>query len=113
MEPAEQVTETREEHYDLIGVLYRAPHGGENCWLYAADAEAGAGNPYPLGSRMAVLSGRVRPHNPFGPVSTPVLPPGPLPLPRRMITLHATCSGAALSRPKYANPRFERPGGPM
>lgn len=39
MEPGEQSTGTRDEHYDLISVLYHALHGAENCELYAADAE--------------------------------------------------------------------------
>jgi hypothetical protein len=39
MEPGEQSTGTRDEHYDLISVLYHALHGAENCEVYAADAE--------------------------------------------------------------------------
>jgi len=40
MEPGEQVTGTRDEHYNLISVLYHALHGAENCEIYATDAEA-------------------------------------------------------------------------
>src|SRR5919202_2348871 len=39
MDPGEQITGTRDEHYNLIAVLYHALHGAENCELYAADAE--------------------------------------------------------------------------
>jgi hypothetical protein len=35
----EQITGTRDEHYNLISVLYHALHGAENCDRYAADAE--------------------------------------------------------------------------
>ena len=31
---------TRDEHYNLISVLYHALHGAENCDTYALDAEA-------------------------------------------------------------------------
>jgi hypothetical protein len=40
MEPGEQATETRDEHYNLISVLYHALHGAENCEIYRVDAEA-------------------------------------------------------------------------
>ena len=40
MDPGEQTTGTRDEHYDLIAVLYHTLHGAENCDIYAADAEA-------------------------------------------------------------------------
>ena len=40
MEPGEQTTGTRDEHYSLISVLYHALHGAENCAMYAVDAEA-------------------------------------------------------------------------
>ena len=40
MDPGEQTTGTRDEHYDLIGVLYHALHGAENCNAYVLDAEA-------------------------------------------------------------------------
>ncbi len=40
MDPGEQTTGTRDEHYDLIAVLYHALHGAENCEIYAMDAEA-------------------------------------------------------------------------
>jgi hypothetical protein len=39
----ERTTGTRDEHYDLIAVLYHALHGADNCDHYALDAEA-AGN---------------------------------------------------------------------
>jgi hypothetical protein len=39
-DPGEQTTGTRDEHYDLISVLYHALHGAENCEIYATDAEA-------------------------------------------------------------------------
>jgi hypothetical protein len=35
----ERTTGTRDEHYNLISVLYHALHGAENCDRYAADAE--------------------------------------------------------------------------
>jgi hypothetical protein len=35
----EQTTGTRDEHYNLVSVLYRALQGAENCDRYAADAE--------------------------------------------------------------------------
>jgi hypothetical protein len=35
----EQTTGTRDEHYNLISVLYHALHGAENCDQYASDAE--------------------------------------------------------------------------
>lgn len=41
MDPGEQITGTRDEHYNLIAVLYHALHGAENCDIYAMDAEAG------------------------------------------------------------------------
>jgi hypothetical protein len=40
MDPGEQITGTRDEHYNLISVLYHALHGAENCETYVADAEA-------------------------------------------------------------------------
>jgi len=40
MDPGEQITGTRDEHYNLISVLYHALHGAENCEIYAVDAEA-------------------------------------------------------------------------
>ena len=43
MDPGERTTGTRDEHYDLVSVLYHALHGAENCSTYALDAEA-AGN---------------------------------------------------------------------
>jgi hypothetical protein len=35
----ERTTGTRDEHYNLISVLYHALHGAENCDHYASDAE--------------------------------------------------------------------------
>ncbi len=40
MDAGERTTGTRDEHYDLISVLYHALHGAENCTIYALDAEA-------------------------------------------------------------------------
>ncbi|MDP8952567.1 MAG: hypothetical protein M3N18_10075, partial [Actinomycetota bacterium] len=40
MDPGEQTTGTRDEHYNLVSVLYHALHGAENCDIYALDAEA-------------------------------------------------------------------------
>ncbi len=40
MNAGEQTTGTREEHYNLISVLYHALQGAENCEIYALDAEA-------------------------------------------------------------------------
>jgi hypothetical protein len=40
MDPGEQATGTRDEHYNLISVLYHALHGAESCEIYMADAEA-------------------------------------------------------------------------
>jgi hypothetical protein len=40
MDPGSQATGTRDEHYNLISVLYHALHGAENCEIYMADAEA-------------------------------------------------------------------------
>lgn len=40
MDPSEGATGTRDEHYDLISVLYHALHGAETAEVYAADAEA-------------------------------------------------------------------------
>jgi hypothetical protein len=39
MHPGERTTGARDEHYNLISVLYHALHGAENCEMYAADAE--------------------------------------------------------------------------
>ena len=38
MDPGELTTGTRDEHYDLVSVLYHALHGAENCDIYATDA---------------------------------------------------------------------------
>src|ERR671939_442490 len=40
MDPDEQTTETRDEHYDLVSVLYHALHGAETIEAYVLDAEA-------------------------------------------------------------------------
>jgi hypothetical protein len=40
MDTGERITGTRDEHYDLISVLYHALHGAQNCEVYAVDAEA-------------------------------------------------------------------------
>jgi hypothetical protein len=40
MDPGEQITGTRDEHYNLISVLYHALQGADNCITYAFDAEA-------------------------------------------------------------------------
>ncbi len=40
MDPGEQTTGTRDEHYGLISVLYHALKGADNCNTYAFDAEA-------------------------------------------------------------------------
>jgi hypothetical protein len=39
MDYGERTTGTRDEHYNLVSVLYHALHGAENCDHYAADAE--------------------------------------------------------------------------
>ena len=40
MDPGEQTTGTRDEHYDLVSVLYHALQGADTCNVYALDAEA-------------------------------------------------------------------------
>ena len=40
MDPGEQITGTRDEHYDLVSVLYHALQGADTCSEYALDAEA-------------------------------------------------------------------------
>ena len=40
MDYGERTTGTRDEHYDLIAVLYHALQGADNCDHYALDAEA-------------------------------------------------------------------------
>ena len=40
MDTGEQTTGTRDEHYNLVSVLYHALHGAENCETYALDAAA-------------------------------------------------------------------------
>ena len=39
MDRGERTTGTRDEHYNLVSVLYHALHGAENCDRYASDAE--------------------------------------------------------------------------
>lgn len=39
MDSGERTTGTRDEHYNLISVLYHALHGAENCDRFASDAE--------------------------------------------------------------------------
>jgi hypothetical protein len=39
MDFGEHTTGTKDEHYNLISVLYHALHGAENCDRYASDAE--------------------------------------------------------------------------
>jgi hypothetical protein len=39
-EYGERTTGTRDEHYNLISVLYHALHGADNCDHYALDAES-------------------------------------------------------------------------
>ena len=39
MEPGEQATGTRDEHYNLVSVLYHALQGADTCDQYALDAE--------------------------------------------------------------------------
>lgn len=40
MDPGEQITGTRDEHYNLISVLYHALHGAETIDTYVLDAES-------------------------------------------------------------------------
>jgi hypothetical protein len=40
MVPGEQITGTRDEHYSLVSVLYRALHAAEAMEAYILDAEA-------------------------------------------------------------------------
>ena len=40
MDAGERTTGTRDEHYNLVSVLYHALHGAQNCETYALDAEA-------------------------------------------------------------------------
>jgi hypothetical protein len=39
MDYGERTTGTRDEHYNLVSVLYHVLHGAENCDRYASDAE--------------------------------------------------------------------------
>lgn len=43
MDPGEQITGTRDEHYNLISALYHALQGADACDTYALDAEATGG----------------------------------------------------------------------
>ena len=45
MDFGERTTGTRDEHYNLISVLYHALHGAENCDRYASDAEISGDEP--------------------------------------------------------------------
>ncbi len=40
MDYGEQTTGTRDEHYNLVSVLYHALNGADTCNRYALDAEA-------------------------------------------------------------------------
>jgi hypothetical protein len=40
MDHGERTTGTRDEHYDLVSVLYHALSGADSCERYALDAEA-------------------------------------------------------------------------
>ena len=40
MDPGEQTTGTRDEHYNLVSVLYHALHGAETTEAYILDAAA-------------------------------------------------------------------------
>ncbi len=40
MDYGEMTTGTRDEHYNLVSVLYHALHGADNCQQYALDAQA-------------------------------------------------------------------------
>ena len=40
MDPSGETTGTRDEHFDLVSVLYHALQGADACGRYAADAEA-------------------------------------------------------------------------
>ncbi|MGI9050259.1 MAG: hypothetical protein ACR2GU_12955 [Rubrobacteraceae bacterium] len=46
MEPAEQATGTRDEHYNLVSVLYHALQGADTCDQYALDAETEGNDRY-------------------------------------------------------------------
>jgi hypothetical protein len=39
MDYGEQTTGTRDEHYNLVSVLYHALNGADTCYRYALDAE--------------------------------------------------------------------------
>lgn len=40
MDAGEQITGTRDEHYNVVSVLYHALQGADTCDQYALDAEA-------------------------------------------------------------------------
>jgi hypothetical protein len=40
LEPGKQITGTRDEHYDLVSVLYHALHGADTMGTYVLNAEA-------------------------------------------------------------------------
>jgi len=40
MDPSKETTGTRDEHFDLVSVLYHALRGADACGRYASDAEA-------------------------------------------------------------------------
>ena len=40
MDPRKGTTGTRDEHFDLVSVLYHALRGADACERYASDAEA-------------------------------------------------------------------------
>jgi len=54
MDPGEQTTGTRDEHYDLVIVLYHALQGAYASGRYAFDAESAGDN------RLAGVYGRSR-----------------------------------------------------
>ena len=50
MDAGEQTTGTRDEHYNLVSVLYHALQGADTCNVYALDAEAAGTSGSPLSS---------------------------------------------------------------
>ena len=46
MEPSEQATGTKDEHYNLVSVLYHALQGADTCDQYALDAETEGNDRY-------------------------------------------------------------------
>ena len=57
MDAGEQTTGTRDEHYNVVSVLYHALQGADTCDQYALDAEAegqaGIGELLPGGATVA------------------------------------------------------------